>query len=285
MTKKKESSGQVLSRTTGGYPNRMLLKTVKGIVEVKNPIRFGIVLTYRCNCACPGCNRFLDFWDWPDSDIDLVDLREGFRRTQEAELTICKVRVSGGEPLLHLQYAEILPLLVETWNSWQEVHRYGRKRITIFTNGSFPIPVPVSTDSWNHRRLPPSKKKQNSFDPMMVSPKDLGMDGMHGWGGRICRRAFGCGMLFDVFGFSFCIHAPAIGRVVGIDPYSSHPTLNGIQEICEHCPYSLGRRASANLLSKIIKKEHDFEYPTATYRAAINRGKVCTFQKFKNREN
>lgn len=268
-----------------GFPASLMLKTTQGMMEVKNPVRFGVVPTYRCNSKCPGCNRFLDIWGWPDTDVSLDNLREGYKRTQEAELTICKVRVTGGEPLLHPQYADILPLLSKTWNSWSMAHLSNRQRITIFTNGLLPIPVLANTRDWKHSPLALGKEKLDSFHPMMLSPKDLGMDGVYGWGGRRCWRVSGCGMLFDVFGFSFCIHAPAIGRVIGVDPYSSHPVTDGMQEICEHCPFSLGRKVSLVLLKMMMKKEHDFEYPTATYRAAIKRGKAYTFQKFEEREN
>ena len=73
----------------------------------KRTIRFGIALTYNCNMACSGCNRFLDVSPWKDSNITLEGLQEGYERAI-ACVNIEKVRVSGGEPLLHPQFAECI---------------------------------------------------------------------------------------------------------------------------------------------------------------------------------
>lgn len=237
-------------------------------------IRFGIVLTYNCNKSCPGCNRYLDFVEWPDSDIRLEGLEEGYRRVQEAGIKIQKVRVTGGEPLLHPEFLEAMKLIQRTWNK-----DYGG-RTCVFSNGSVKFPKPKG---WRYNVSKTDSKRPIWYKPCTISPADLGFK-ISKKAGTNCSIQKGCGRLFDAFGFAPCVLAAPIGRLLGIDPYSNKPVLKGNPDICKHCPYSLRRRKMFELFT--LANKNLLNYPTKTFQNAIAKAKkdgVIKFTRFEDR--
>jgi len=238
----------------------------------KRTIRFGIALTYNCNMACPGCNRFLDVSPWKDSNITLEGLQEGYERAI-ACVNIEKVRVSGGEPLLHPQFAECMNIIQNSWNK-----EYGG-RTCVFTNGKI---QPPPTKGWRYNTSS-SSSKEIYFQPPMISPHDLGLEPSIPLNAG-CRRQAGCGRLFDAFGFSCCMFAGAIGRLLGIDPYSPTPVIDGMYSICKHCVFAQGIKKAFALFKSA--NEGEFEYPTRTYKYGLQRLELYgsdTLKKFSER--
>ena len=243
--------------------------------------RFSITLTYDCNSSCRYCNRFLDLWKWKNSDILLADIKEGYKRVQQSGIDVAKVRISGGEPILHPRYEDAICLINDTWNTWPREHS-DRQWVTIFTNGIRPSPLKDGV-YWKHRVSGTKEEKSEFFWPTMLSPHDMKLEPKHGFDGVPCLRAKSCGRLFDSSGFSFCVFAPVIGRLLGIDPYKAMPVLDGMFEICRHCIYSVGYRQSLKLLeaARLGKIRH----PTRTYRKLIRSVKEpAQFPRFLDRE-
>ncbi len=244
------------------------------IVIKENLIRFGICLTYKCNLSCPGCNRYLDVAKWQDSDITLEDLEEGHKRVVKAGIKIIKVRVTGGEPLLHPRFEEAMVLIGKTWN------KDYRARTCVFSNGKIKLP---KGRGWRYRTSSKKAKKAEWFRPSRVSPADLGLSVVRGVEGN-CDIQNGCGRLFDAFGFAPCIFSAPIGRLLGIDPYTATPELRGNPEICKHCLYSMGRKSMWKLIVEIRKSDSP---PTKTYQKAIekakNGSKMIEFTRFEDR--
>jgi hypothetical protein len=220
--------------------------------------------------ACKGCNRFLDVRPWKDSDITLDGLVEGYNRVQEAGLVIHKCRVSGGEPLLHPRFVDCMTIIQSMWNK-----DYGG-RTCVFTNGKLNRPAPAG---WRYN-VSNSDGKSYYFHPPMISPHDLGMEPLQGMT-IACRRQLGCGRLFDAFGFSFCVFAGAIGRLLGVDPYSPTPVVEGIYDICKHCVFSQGIKKAFVLFD--AANNGDLEYPTKSYQSALKRKQNFEFKKFLDR--
>ncbi len=241
-------------------------------------IRYCIVPTYRCNAKCQHCNRLLGAVPWPDSDMTVEDVKLGWKRIQERSVAVQKVRVSGGEPLLHPDFVELMEAINATWN-----RRYTRQRRTcVFTNGSLPLPP---RREWRYNLSGTGPDKTESLKPPMISPSDLGMPFNRRPGG-FCQRQFGCGRLFDAHGFSFCFLAGPVGRMLGIDTYHAYPALDMEEEICGHCPFAVGVRGAFALFRAAASGE--LEYPTKTYREAIERWKVgggIKLKKFQERKD
>lgn len=234
-------------------------------------IRFGICLTYRCESECAYCNRYLDHLKCPDSDIQLDDLEIGWQRAKEAGLQVEKVRITGGEPLLHPQFVDACRIIGDTWNK-----DYGGRTL-VFTNRKDSLP---KTEGWRYRGGSLTGKKIHQ--PPMISPADLNIKGSCGVD-TYCHRQRGCGRLFDAFGFSFCIFAGPLGRLLGIDPYEARPVLKGDPRICQHCVFAAGVKTAFALFAKVRDKQ--IEYPTRTYRKALERldNRPISFPRFQER--
>jgi len=253
----------------------------RGSVPDTEPIRFGMALTYRCNASCKYCNRFLNYIPWNDTDVSLDDLKLGWEAVQRSGLTVEKVRITGGENLLHPNFEEYMNYINSTWAK----HYVGdgdRPRTVVFTNGILPrVNMPqVRYNCWKD-----TKTKIESHTPPMLSPVDLGLKPVAGVG-NYCHRRRACGRLFDCHGFSFCIFAGAIGRVIGVDPYKPYPVLDGIDEICDHCPWSLGTGGAFSIMRDAAAG--NLPHPTKTYAEGLEKvksGEGIKFPKFQERLN
>ena len=229
-------------------------------------IRYAIALTYNCNSACKYCNRFLDIFTWKDTDITLQDLELGWEAMKASGINLEKVRITGGEPLLHPNFEEYIKFIRDTWKNRSE------RKMPIFTNGTIERPF---IEKCKYRIEPLSPEKIECHTAPMISPLDLGLEPTRGFvsgaENTYCHRQRSCGRLFDCHGFTFCIFAGAIGRLLGVDPYTPYPELDGRIEICGHCPFSLGVPKCFRLAKQV--RDGKLEYPTKTYREAIQKVK------------
>jgi len=235
----------------------------------KSWIRFGIVPTYRCNAACKWCNRFLDVLPWPDSDLSVEDLEIAGKIVSESDFDVLKIRLTGGEPLLHPDFVRMAEVIKNIWKPFRP--------LVSFTNGILPKPEVDFRFSCT-----PFDQKKIDHRPWMISPADLGLKSVNGFGNE-CGTQYGCGRLFDAFGFSFCVHAGSLGRILRKDVYSGKPRLIGEYDICKHCVYSLRRNEMFRL--QIDAANGKVEFPTKTYLDGIEkfRKKPFVFRKFRER--
>ncbi len=253
----------------------------RGTIPESEFIRFGMVLTYRCNASCKHCNRFLNEIPWNDTDLTLEDLRLGWEAVQRSGLTVEKVRMTGGENLLHPEFEPCMNYINSTWAK-NYVGDEDKPRTVVFSNGILPRPSLFQVRYNYHKDV---KGKIEAHTPPMISPVDLGLTPKRGTG-RFCPRRRACGRLFDCHGFATCIFAGAIGRVIGVDPYKPYPVLDGIKEICDHCPWSMGVGGGLNLMQDAVAGK--FEYPTKTYAEGlkiVKSGKGIVIPKFQERLN
>lgn len=204
--------------------------------DLSKGIRFGVAPTYRCNLHCLMCNRWIDKFSWQgNSDVSVEAVRQAGLLLKEYGIKVNKVRVTGGEPTLHPQLKEIVDVIATEWGVCRWTH--------VLTNGTTAKTRPVdikATYSGGSGVAVGTKLSQHR--PFSISPADLGMVGKYGteWP---CEQQTGCGRLFDAFGFSFCVIAGSLGRLLRINPYSRTPVLKGNPDICKHCIFSIGRKA------------------------------------------
>ena len=220
----------------------------------REPVRFGIVPTYRCNLKCEMCNRGIDKFPWQPSDLTAADVKEAGEMVVAAGIRVNKVRITGGEPTLHPELKEICDITRDVW----QVERC----TTVLTNGTTRKTRP--RDIWA-RYKGGDGTAVKVHQPFSISPADLGLQGRYGteW---LCELQKGCGRLFDGFGFSFCVLAGSISRLLRIDPYSKTPVLKGDERICKHCIFSLPRRQRWKIWE--AWREGKQEAVTKTYKEA-----------------
>lgn len=223
------------------------------IEDLSKGIRFGIAPTYRCNLNCRYCNRGVDKHPWQDADLSVEDVEQAGDMVKSAGIKVNKVRVTGGEPTLHPQLKEICDAISERWGIIRWTH--------VLTNGTTVKTRPRDIKAKYSADRPTDKSKFHR--PFSISPDDLGLRGDYGtkWP---CEQQTGCGRLFDGFGFSFCVLAGHLGRLLRIDPYSRTPVLQGDPRICKHCLFSLGRRQRWRIWGRWQQGKQEAE--TKTYR-------------------
>jgi hypothetical protein len=237
----------------------------------KRRMRFGIVPTYRCNKSCQYCNRHLHQWSWPGTDLTSEQLKIAGEDVHARGIQPGRIRFTGGEPLMHRQFPELVDIVLDTWKP--------AMRLVSFSNGTISLPK-IQRRGMRFR----SERTDESFHrPWMISPKDLGIKAHGGWKGY-CSIQNGCGRLFDCHGFSFCVFAGALGRILGIDPYSRDPKVPADLRICQHCICSVRVRHRFRLQQNAM--DGKIPFPTKTYRDAIE-GKTklqLSFRRYEERD-
>jgi hypothetical protein len=211
---------------------------------------YQIIVTLRCNVKCKWCDQGLDVvsWDHVDTDLTEQEVRVAGLLLERHGIRPVKLRLTGGEPLLHSDLESVARAASETWSYAPVIRAYTYKRKSkrdgvLFMTGE-------------HREK----------HPFRVSPFDLGIEpeeGIH----RPCRSQARCGRVFQKFGFSFCAFAGHLGLLLGVDCYEPYPVLIGSPSICQHCLFSLGDRGRLRIFEKI--KEGKIPEPSKTYREGI----------------
>jgi hypothetical protein len=196
-------------------------------------IRYGITATFACNQKCRFCNRGLNLLPWQQpSQLSVEDVKTAGRIVREAGIELDKVRLTGGEPTLHPQLREICQAVMEHWKP--------KHTLVVMTNHVLQGPKLEGVNA--HYSWDQPATKESLHRPWLISSSDLGLEPVVGFNGKECWVQHGCGRSFDTFGFSFCVLAGPLGRLLRIDPYDAQPIMRGKREICQHCICSLPRK-------------------------------------------
>ena len=216
-------------------------------------------MTLRCNGGCLDCMKLLGLLPMDDPESDLTERHVEMigKLLRSHSIRIRRLRISGGEPLLHPDFVYMLHLIREVWKPLV---------VRIFTNDT--ISFPSGIDPRHTMRPIDMEQKRIRHIPFYISPADLGMEPKHGFLDA-CKMSRECGRSVNVFGFTPCMQYPHIGRMLGKDVHFSRPKLLGDLEICQHCICSLPKHEQRTVRSKIVNGKID--YPTKTYREGIVR--------------
>ena len=169
-----------------------------------------IDLTYRCNLRCRNCNRSCT---QAPSRMDLPLTRiEAFIRQSTAEGRPWeRIRLLGGEPTLHPEFAAAVALL----RGYRSRVNHGL-RIVVCTNGSGARVrrrldrLPRDIEVKNTRKGP----RQRLFRPFNLAPMDRAL---YRWSdfSSGCRILADCGIGLTPLGYYPCAVAGAIDRIFG----------------------------------------------------------------------
>lgn len=223
-------------------------------------VNFHVDFTFRCNGGCKDCMKLLGLAprNNPDSDLSVDHVQKITRILNEHKIRIRRLRVSGGEPLLHPQFVLLFHMIEELWKPIV---------IRVYTNNTIPFPSGVDHGYATIRPLPINQKEIRHV-PFYVSPADIGVEPKQGFL-DVCKMSAECGRSVNAFGFTPCMQYPHIGRMLGKDVHAARPMLLGDLEICQHCICSLSKRDQRWIRLKVADGKID--YPTKTYREGIVR--------------
>jgi hypothetical protein len=208
--------------------------------------------TFHCNGKCPDCTKMLGVLPWTDEDphVTLDDIKVTGKILRRLKIKVRRLRVQGGEPLMHPQFTEMFRAFEKEWE-------VGTMRV--HTNGILKPPFKQGRTF----RTSPMSNKRACHTPAMWSPADLGIEPTHGVKAS-CGILRGCGRTFDCYGFAQCLKASTVGRMIGVDVHSPYPVLQTDPKICRHCNCSATKQQQREVHRMVAAGE--VEYPTETFR-------------------
>jgi len=187
------------------------LTQVLGPQYRRSRTRIELDITWLCNLTCPHCNRSCP--QAPTTEhLSLEDIARFLDESKARNLRWEQIRVLGGEPTLHPEFATVLDLLHGYW-AWS-----GHTVIELATNGTgarvkrtlAALPAWIRVDN---------SEKENGFDhfvPFNRAPMDRTAYALTDKR-NACWVAQNCGMGFGPGGYYPCGPAAGIDRIFGFE--------------------------------------------------------------------
>jgi len=225
-------------------------------------INLELNITLKCNLACSNCNRYCHIFRDRTEHMSIEQIKK-FIAQAKAGGGVNKLKVLGGEPLLHPEFTEIYFLLCEAAKD-KVINS-----IKIETNKTIPIPKvePYNFVSWKGRVQ--SKKKHQ---PILWSPKDLGVIKGAQPG---CPQVRKCGYSLDKYGYLPCSCAIMICRMFGMTDLYKYEFPNqiwGLDRLCPHCIFAMDQEwRDKHSCIKLSDHSAEEKAPTKSYKEALDR--------------
>lgn len=231
-------------------------------------INLELNITLQCNLACSNCNRLCHIYRNRTEHMSLEQI-DKFIKQAKAGGGINKLKVLGGEPLLHPQFIDIYRMLTDA--AKEGIIRV----IKIESNKTIPHPNVEGFPfvSWKGRIQ--SKKKHQ---PILWSPKDLGV--IKGAQPQ-CSQISKCGFSLDKYGYLPCSLAIMLSRLFGMTDlyrYDLPTSPWGLDKLCPDCIFSMDAEWRSHHSSKRLS-EHTIEEksPTLRFKEALEKFKPEEF--------
>lgn len=223
-------------------------------------INIELNITLQCNLACANCNRLCHIYRDRTEHMSVGQV-EKFINQAKVNGGVHKLKVLGGEPLLHPQFVDIYKLLTDAAKDGviKEIKIESNKTITPPKIESFPFV------SWKGRT--PNKKKHQ---PILWHPKDLGATTT---AQPNCPQISKCGFSLDKYGYMPCSLAIMVSRLFGLTHlYRKEFPLQvwGLDELCPNCIFSMSAEWRTKFSCKnILQHTEEEKAPTKTYQEAL----------------
>jgi len=218
-------------------------------------------ITLACNMSCTCCDRMCDIYKDRTEHMSL-DQIDKFIRHSKGRI-IERIKILGGEPLLHPQFVEIYNKLHFAFKGVRTT-----RLIKAESNHILPIPDVIQTPSMLIAGVPLEEKMHL---PYLWHPKDLGYDIGAQTG---CRHLNRCGTSLDKYGYLPCSSAIMISRLFGLtDLYRDYLPSKpwGLDRLCQHCIFAMPKRWRAKhskYLKDFTKEERT---PTKRFKEAMDK--------------
>jgi len=233
-------------------------------------INLELNITLKCNLACSNCNRLCHVFRERTEHMSIEQIKK-FIDQAKNNGGINKLKVLGGEPLLHPQFVEIYDLLTSAAKDGVI------NCIKIESNKTI---IPPKVENYNFVSWKGRVQSKKKHQPILWSPKDLGV--VKGAQPN-CPQVRKCGYSLDKYGYLPCSCAIMISRLFGnVDLYSHEfpKQLWGLDKLCQHCIFSMDQEWRNQHSCKRLS-EHTIEEktPTKSYQDALDKWDVEQFYK------
>jgi len=225
-------------------------------------------VTLKCNLSCNNCNRLCNIYRDRTEHMSVEQIEKFVKQIKNGS-GIHRLKVLGGEPLLHPNFVEIYNILTKA--AKDGAIRY----IKIETNRTINIPKVENYDfvSWSG-----TIQRRKKHQPMLWSPLDLGFkNGPQ----PQCPQILKCGISLDKYGYLPCSLAIMISRLFGhTELYKQElpKEIWGLDKLCDNCVFSMPPQWRSKFSSKTIFEQSKEELtPTKSYKEAIENFNVSSF--------
>jgi len=177
--------------------------------------------------------------------------------------TIERIKILGGEPLLHPQFVEIYNKLMFAF-----IGNRRTRLIKVESNHLLPIPDIKQTFSMLVAGVDPIEKKHL---PYWWHPKDLGYDIPAQYK---CRHLNRCGTSLDKYGYLPCSAAIMLVRLFGLtDLYRDYLPYKpwGLEKLCQHCIFGMSKSWRAKHSKYIKEFPEEYKIPTKRFKEAMEK--------------
>lgn len=221
-------------------------------------------ITYKCSMGCVWCDRQLDRLNMDDSHVSVEQTRDMAKLVAEVGWPLKKFRVSGGEPLEHPEFVDVMEALIPVTS---------RCKVRVSTSRRYSEKLPKLPKHFKWTCRPPVIKNHM---PFMVSPEDIGIRSLH----FKCKLPILCGLSYDKWGWCFCPVGSVMSRTMGPNVHSETPVSSAmVWDICKHCIYSLPDPVRLAVQQEVMK-EH-IPMPSPSYQKVVDehRSRGKSFEK------
>jgi hypothetical protein len=211
-------------------------------------------ITLRCNKKCWACNRLCNVY--PYTKDDDVTLEQIDRFIEQAKtIPVNKVKVLGGEPLLHPQFKEIYNKLLQALKDGI-IHA-----LKIDTNHT--VPFPKDLEIIPGVRIMGKKEELKKHLPI-IHPLDAGFITNARPNCPMLRR---CGASLDNLGWLPCSAAIPINRMFNLGLYRKDLQKEpwGLDILCRNCPFSLPQEWQDSHLYPLNAHPEEYDKPSPLF--------------------
>jgi hypothetical protein len=201
-----------------------------------------IQLLLACNWSCHACDQFSQFSkiQWvKKGTLTVAQVQKFIAEMQEHNAYFGRIRLVGGEPTIHPQFAHVVKLLHEGLIIPGHVGI-----LEVVTNGSHPERIePVKQYIHKVRPSGEAAKQKNHTANLIHTPASLGYQGNR------CGQPEHCGWSLSYYGYAPCSSAAGIMRLrdlIGEHGKLTLPLVKGteanwpkLQDLCNQCYHAL----------------------------------------------
>lgn len=203
-----------------------------------------IDITYACNLKCNNCNRSCK--QAPSNEhMTITQIQKFIKQSIESGHRFKRIRILGGEPLIHPDIIEILNVLVdyceiESPETIIEVSTNGYGEKVKETINSIPSQINIIN---TYKTIP----EIENFEPFNLAPRDLTDFSQKDYE-NACWITQECGIGLNQYGYYHCAVAAGIDRVIGLDiglkelPKTENEFNNQKRKLCRYCGHFLNRK-------------------------------------------
>jgi uncharacterized radical SAM superfamily Fe-S cluster-containing enzyme len=196
-----------------------------------------IDITYRCDMRCNNCDRSCSQAP-SDDDMSKEQIDEFLKTSRRKRIEWKRIRIMGGEPMLHPDIQEILHSFEKYANDNPSVE------IEIYTNGVKKVQDLMIPDAIKIHSTGKDSAINTQFEPYNLAPRDL-LGNREDYDKGCWITSF-CGMGLNKYGYYPCAAGAAIDRVFGFDigkhqiPGSEKEFSEIKLRLCPYCGHFLG---------------------------------------------